>query len=180
MTDFPLALREKKLRKPRHFECVKVARMTLQERIDYANDRFLDFDYDYDQICNINTDFEAGDNIKVRYDSFAHGRNGGKKRAVLARANGHLMLNSCWKRSNRNAKKQWARHERRVTQGNIRWNQKWHYELLLAIDDAERQVLRIQLVTDAHQVVTRLYGRGGFNAWIDRRDALNVLERFAA
>lgn len=64
----------------------------------------------WEEMMLANTDFDAGDQIKVRYDSFASGSNGGKKRAIRARANGHLMLNSCWKRSNRSVRKQWMRH----------------------------------------------------------------------
>jgi hypothetical protein len=66
----------------------------------------------WEEMMLANTDFDAGDQIKVRYDSFASGSNGGKKRAIRARANGHLMLNSCWKRSNRGVRKQWARHHK--------------------------------------------------------------------
>lgn len=71
-------------------------------------------DVDWGEMYFDNVDFDAGDRIKVRYNSLANGRNGGKKRAILARANGHLMLNGCWKRSNRNARKQWARQAHRL------------------------------------------------------------------
>lgn len=71
-------------------------------------------DVDWEDMCLDNIDFDAGDRIKVRYNSLANGRNGGKKRAILARANGHLMLNGCWKRSNRNARKQWERQAHRL------------------------------------------------------------------
>lgn len=71
-------------------------------------------DASWEEMELVNTDFEAGDRIKVRYRSSTNGRIGGKKRAVLARENGHRKENSCWKRSNRKVRKQFMRHPIRV------------------------------------------------------------------
>lgn len=82
---------------------------------------------------------------------------------------------SSWKRSNRSAQKNWARHARRITKSEVEYSEKERKEALQAFDEAAKLEERIRLLVNARQMLARLHGRGGSVAEWERYKALNTL-----
>lgn len=80
-----------------------------------------------------------------------------------------------WKRSNRLAQKNWARHARRITKSDVEYSKKNCKEALHAIDEAIKLTERTQLLVEARETLSRLHGRGGSMAEYERYKALNTL-----